>query len=125
MDKQNNVKLLDEFEKMRREKAKVDEQLAKLQAKVGDSAKVEQEWKARAGKAEQCLEKSLKGLKDKLKQQENVVRIKDAELEECRVKIGVLETNRNQDLAMIGRIKGKVGEKELEGKLAEKEHEVR
>ncbi len=99
--------------------------MRKQQAKTADSGKSVQEWRLRAAKVEQGTEKSLKSLKDRIKQLENSLRIRDAEISDCKAKINALEEGRNQDSVALGKYRTKSNEKECEARLAEKEAEVR
>ncbi len=119
------LKLADKCEQLQRENAKLVEQLSKHQAANAETLRSELERKVKQSKAEQSYEQSLKGLREKLRQQENTLKLKEAELREHKAKIVRLESAYDQSTATLHKYKAKGVEKECETKLAEKDRTIR
>ena len=86
---------------------------------------MEQELKTKAAKSEQSMEKSIKSLRAKIKQKENMNKLRDNELLQLRSKLKMSETGKDQVSLELTKAKKGGKEKELEIKLLEKDKEIK
>eukprot|EP00826_Nyctotherus_ovalis_P045511 TRINITY_DN5045_c0_g4_i1.p1 TRINITY_DN5045_c0_g4~~TRINITY_DN5045_c0_g4_i1.p1 ORF type:complete len:339 (-),score=98.76 TRINITY_DN5045_c0_g4_i1:642-1658(-) len=110
---------------MRKEKDNMQAQLDMHRSRAVELGKAEQELKAKIAKMEQSTEKSLKALRDKIKQLENMLRLKDSELDQMRAKFKASEAGKDQVSLQLTKVRKSTKEKEWERKLLDKDKEIK
>jgi len=116
---------MDEVERLKKDNENLLSQLNIHKSKIIEIGKAEQELKAKNAKIEQNMEKSLKALRDKIKQQENMLKIKDNELEQIRAKLKTSETGKDQVSLQLTKAKKSTKDKEWEHKFLDKDKEIK